>query len=159
MLCLAVTAFTAACHPVGGRLRAQWTGVDTTVGTGRVTLPLRAAWCAARGRLTLLAFTGDTGVGILVRTVRLEPGQFAVSDTTAARSPGSGIAFRIRKESGFFTLSGDSGAVAITSVVDGKVAGRFVGWFSGPARTPVVLDGSFKDVVAQPDSMRCEGVS
>jgi hypothetical protein len=142
-----------------GTLRAAWIGVDTTIGAGRVTLPVKAVWCAPRGRLTLLAFTGDTGVGILIRTVKLEPGLFAVSDTAAARSPGSGIAFRIRKEGGFFTLSGDSGAVAITSVVGGKVAGRFLGWFSGPASTPVVLDGSFRDVTALPDSVRCEGVS
>ena len=129
---------------------------DTTLGTGDLVLPLKAAWCASRGRLTLLGVSGDTGVGLLVRTVTLAPGLFPVSDTSAARSPGSSVAFRMAKEAHLFALSGDSGAVAITSVQDGRPTGRFVAWFSRPDAAPALLSGSFKGASAMPDTVRCE---
>ena len=125
------------------------------LGAGDVTLPLRATWCGSRGRLTLLAVSGDTGVGLLVRTVKFEPGLFKVWDTTAARSPGAALAFRMMRGGNLYTLSGDSGAVAITSTRDGRVTGRFVAWFSREERGPAVLTGRFK-ARAVPDSVRCE---
>ena len=143
----------------GGTLRVRWTSADTTLGTGALALPLTAAWCEARGRLTLLAVSRDTGVGILVRTVKLTPGLYAVSDTTAARSPGSSVAFRLAEAVNLFALSGDSGAVAITSVQDGRVAGRFVAWFSRPDAGPALLTGRFKEVSVVPDTARCESAA
>ena len=157
---LAFAALLAACRPAGeGALRARWTALDTALGTGSLRVPLTGTWCASRGRLTLLAFSGDTGVGILVRTVKLAPGLFPVSDTVIARSPGSTVAFRLATRSSLFTLSSDSGAVAITSMKDGELAGRFVGWFSRAEGGPVVLTGSFKGVSVIPDSVRCEAVA
>lgn len=157
---LGFAALVAACRPAGeGRLQAHWTSLDTALGAGSLKLPLKGAWCASRGRLTLLGFAGDTGVGLLVRTVKLAPGLFPVSDTLAARSPGSTIAFRLANQSNLFTLSGDSGAVAITSVTEGEVAGRFVGWFSRPGGGPVVLTGRFAGVAAVPDTVRCESTA
>jgi hypothetical protein len=153
---LAVAALAAACrHESGGTLHAQWTSVDTALGRGSLRVSVKGTWCASRGRLTLLGLSGDTGVGILVRTVKLVPGLLAVSDTATSRSPGATIAFRLADQSTLFTLSSDSGAVAITSV-DGKLAGRFVGWFSQADRGPVVLTGRFSGVTVAPDSVRCD---
>ena len=157
---LTVFALVAACRPEGeGTIRAQWTSLDTALGTGSLEAPLRGAWCASRGRLTLLGFSGDTGVGVLVRTVTLAPGRYPASDTVTARSPGSTLAFRLANRANLFTLSSDSGAVAITSVKDGEVAGRFVGWFSHADVGPVLLTGSFTGVTAVPDSVRCESIA
>jgi len=153
---LAVAALTGACRTRGeGTLRAEWTSLDSALGRGNLRLPLSGTWCGSRGRLTLLGLSGDTGVGILVRTVKLVPGLLPVSDTAASRSPGATIAFRLADQSALFTLSSDSGAVAITSV-DGELAGRFVGWFSQADRGPVVLTGRFSGVTVVPDSVRCE---
>ena len=150
----------AGCRTRGeGTLLARWTSADTTLGTGALALPVTAAWCESRGRLTLLAVSSDTGVGILVRTVKLAPGLFAVSDTTAARSPGSSVAFRLADEVNLFALSADSGAVAITSVLHGRVAGRFVAWFSRPDAGPALVTGSFKGVSVVPDTARCEFIA
>lgn len=156
--CLVVAALAAAgCRAGGaGTLRAHWASADTTLGTGDLALPLKAVWCEARGRLTLLAVSGDTGFGILVRTVKLAPGLFHVSDTTAAQSPGSSMAFRVVRNANLFALSGDSGAVAITAAQAGGVAGRFVAWFSRPDAAPALLVGSFNGASALPDSVRCE---
>lgn len=157
---VAVAVLAAACRADGeGTLRARWASIDTSLGTGTLVVPLKAAWCEARGRLTLLGLSGDTGVGILVRTVKLGPGRFDVSDTSAARFPGASIALRIAEEINLFALSGDSGAVAITSVQDKRVAGRFVAWLSRPGDAPVLLIGRFKGVSAEPDSVRCESVA
>ncbi len=146
-----------ACRPPGeGSLRARWTSTDTTLARGAVSLPLRATWCESRGRLTLLAVSGDTGVGILVRTVALAPGLFQVSDTTAARSPGAGMALRLTRPNTLYTLSADSGAVAITSVAEGRVDGRYIGWLSQPGTGPVLLTGSFAGAAAVPDPVRCD---
>ena len=145
--CLVVAALAAAgCRPGGaGTLRAHWASADTTLRHGRALAAAQAVRGAkSRGRLTLLAMSGDTGVGILVRTVKLEPGLFNVSDTTTARSPGSSMAFRLAEEANLFALSGDSGAVAITSVREGGLPGRFVAWFSRPDAGPALLTGSFK---------------
>lgn len=145
----------AACQPTG-TVRAHWTSIDTALGSGDLRLPMHATWCAARGRLTLLGFAGDTGVGLLVRTVKLEPGKFDVSDTVAARSPGAGIAFRLATRTNLFNLSGDSGGVALTSVTDTHVDGRFVGWFRRAEGGPVLLTGSFAQVQVTADTVRCE---
>ncbi len=148
---------TAGCRPDGvGTLRAHWASADTTLGQGELSLPLKVTWCKSRGRLTLLAMSGDTGVGILVRTVSLEPGLFSVSDTATARSPGSTVAFRLAEQANLFVLSSDSGAVAITSVREGSLLGRFVAWFSRPDAGPALLTGSFKTDAVLPDSVRCE---
>lgn len=152
-----VLLLTVACRPEGqGTLRARWTSTDTTLGTGTLALPLRATWCESRGRLTLLALSGDTGVGILVRTVALAPGLFQVSDTTAAPSPGAALALRMTTPNTLSSLSADSGAVAITSVAGGMVGGRFVGWLSRPGSGPVLLTGKFAGAAMEPDQVRCE---
>jgi hypothetical protein len=157
---LALAALVAACRPAGaGTLRAEWASLDTALGHGDLKVPVRGTWCASRGRLTLLGFEGDTGVGILVRTVKLAPGLFQVSDTVAARSPGATIAFRLANRQTLFTLSGDSGAVAITGAGDGELEGRFVGWFTRPGAGPVVLKGRFEGVPVMPDTVRCESIS
>ena len=84
---LLLAGIIAACLTGSeGRLQARWTALDTALGGGSLALPFQGTWCASRGRLTLLGVSGDTGVGILVRTVTLEPGLFPVSDTLAARS-------------------------------------------------------------------------
>jgi hypothetical protein len=156
----AFAALVAACRPAGdGSLLAQWTSLDTALGRGALDVPVRGTWCASRGRLTLLGFSGDTGLGILVRTVKLEPGLFRISDTISPRSPGSTIAFRLATRSSLFTLSGDSGAVAITTVGDGAVSGRFVGWFTESGGGPVVVKGNFRAVRAAADTVRCESTA
>lgn len=139
-----------------GTLRAHWSSADTTFGNGELAVPLRATWCESRGRLTLLSVSGDTGVGILIRTVKLAPGLFGVSDTAAARSPGSTLAFRLAEAANLFVLSSDSGAVAITSVRETGLTGRFVAWFSRPGAGPALLTGSFRGASALPDTVRCE---
>lgn len=151
-------ALCAACEPgENGTLHARWTSIDTTLGSGDVTLPLTATWCGARGRLTLLALQGDTGVGILVRTTALVPGRFDVYDTNnTSRSPGSAIAFRINKPAALYTMGGDSGVLAITSVREGRIGGRFVGWFSHAGTGPVLLVGNFEGAQPAPDTVRCE---
>ena len=157
---LVLGGIIAACRTGSeGTLQARWTALDTALGSGSLALPFKGTWCASRGRLTLLGVSGDTGVGILVRTVKLEPGLFPVSDTMVARSPGSAIAFRLANASNLFTLSGDSGAVALTSTADGDLAGRFVGWFSRSGGGPVVLQGRFKGVSPAPDTVRCESTA
>lgn len=148
------------CRAEGtGTLHAHWASTDTTLGSGDLALPLKAAWCASRGRLTLLGVSGDTGVGLLVRSVTLAPGLFLVSDTSVARSPGSSVAFRMAKEAHLFALSSDSGAVAITSLRDARLTGRFVAWFSRPDAGPALLSGSFTGVPAMPDTVRCESLA
>jgi hypothetical protein len=119
-------------------------------------VPVKGAWCQWRGRLTLLGVSGDTGVGIVVRTDRLAPGRFVVSDTVAARSHGSMMAFRLANQRSLFNLSSDSGGVALTSVREGRIGGRFVAWFTQSGKGPVLLTGSFAGVSAVPDSVRCE---
>ncbi len=155
---VSAAALATACRPTGreGRLRARWASLDTTLGTGTVAVPFAAAWCERRGRLTLSGVSGDTGVGILIRTVTLAPGRFDVSDTTAPRAPGAAIALRVVTGANLFALSGDSGLVAITSVQEGRVAGRFAAWLSRPDERPVLLIGDFSGAPAQPDSVRCE---
>jgi hypothetical protein len=151
---------TVGCQADGtGTLRARWASVDTTIGTGELTMPVTATWCAPRGRLTLLGVSGDTGVGILIRTVTLAPGRFDVSDTAAAPSPGAAIAVRVAQQTNLFALSGDSGAVAITSVQGGRVAGRFVAWFSRPDAEPVLLMGDFKGARVAADGRNCKFVA
>ena len=140
----------------GGTLHARWASIDTTLRNGTLSLPLKATWCQARGRLMLLAWRGDTGVGILVRTVKLGPGQFDVSDTLGKPSPGASIAMRVTVGDNLFALSSDSGALAITSVLEGRLDGRFVAWLSRPALGPVTLIGDFAAVPAEADSVRCE---
>jgi hypothetical protein len=54
-----VTAAPVACGTgKAGTVRAHWTGIDTALGSGDLRLPMRATWCASRGRLTLLGFAG-----------------------------------------------------------------------------------------------------
>jgi hypothetical protein len=159
--CLSVipaTVLVVACRTHGevGTLHAHWASLDTTLGTGTVAVPATAAWCERRGRLTLSGVSGDTGVGVLVRTVSLAPGRFTVSDTTAQPSPGAAIALRFAKGAGVFALSSDSGVAAITSVQDGRVTGRFVAWLSRPEERPVLLIGDFSGVPAAQDQVRCE---
>jgi hypothetical protein len=157
---LAFAALVAACGRGGkGTLRAEWASLDTALGHGDFEVPVSGAWCAPRGRLTLLGFEGDTGVGILVRTVKLAPDLFRVSDTVAARSPGASIAFRLATSQTLFALSGDSGAVAITRAGDGEVAGRFLGWFTRAGSGPIVVKGSFAGVPILPDTVRCESTA
>lgn len=140
----------------GGTLHARWASIDTTLRNGTLSVPLKATWCESRGRLTLLGLRGDTGVGILVRTVKLGPGRFDVADTTARPSPGASIALRVTVGDNLFTLSADSGVVALTSVGEGRLAGRFVGWLSRPAQGAVTLIGDFAAVTTEPDTVRCE---
>ena len=158
--CLAwmtVAVLAAGCRTNGdGALHARWASIDTTLHHGTLSLPVRGTWCEARGRLTLLGLRGDTGVGILVRTVKLGPGRFAVADTTARPSPGASIALRVTVGDNLFALSADSGAVALTSVGEGRVGGRFVAWLSRPSLGLVTLIGDFAAVPVEPDSVRCE---
>ena len=161
VICGVLAVLSAAgCQEDGaGMLRARWASVDTVTGSGALTVPVTAAWCAPRARLALLGVSGDMGVGILIRTVTLAPGKFDISDTTAARSPGAVMAVRLAKETSLFALSSDSGAVAITSVRGGEVAGRFVAWFARPGAGPVLLVGDFKGVRAVADGGNCESVA
>ena len=154
-------AVAALARPAGPGVREhcarEWTSLDTALGRGSLKVPLKGTWCATRGRLTLLGFLGRYRGG--------HPGAHGEAGARPAhrhptprrpRSPGSTIAFRLANQSNLFTLSSDSGAVAITSVEDGELAGRFVGWFSRAGRGPVVLTGRFSGVTAAPDSVRCE---
>ena len=154
---MAVAVLAGGCRTNGeGTLDARWASIDSSLGHGTLSVPLRAAWCERLGRLTLLGTRGDTGVGILVRTVTLSPAKANVSDTAAKRSPGASVALRVTAGENLFALSSDSGVVAITSERDNRIAGRFVAWLSRPASGPVLLVGTFAGVSVEPDSVRCE---
>ena len=140
-----------------GTMQARWTSLDTTLGSAKVRLPVTATWCPARGRFVLLAVSGDTGIGMFLRTIQLTPGRYDVRDTSRSDTPAATLALRLARGSTMFALSGDSGAVAITSTAGDRVSGRFVGWFTqAERRQPVVLVGSFSGVRPMPDSVRCE---
>lgn len=141
----------------GGTLQARWTSIDTTLGSAKLRLPVHATWCQARARLQLLAVSGDTGIGLMLRTFRLAPGRYDVRDTSRADVPGATLALRVARGSTMFALSGDSGVVAVTSAANERLTGRFVGWFTPAGTTQrVLLSGSFADVRVVPDSVRCE---
>jgi hypothetical protein len=145
-----------ACRPSeGARLIAQWQSPDTTIRTGRITLPLTATWCPVRARLMLLGVSNDSGVGILVRTVSLVPGKYPVQDTTRSTVPAAVIGFRIANEQNFAALTADSGLVAITAVDGARLTGRFMAWLRA-GNGPVLLHGEFGPVTAVPDTVRCE---
>jgi hypothetical protein len=157
MAWVAFAVLAGGCRTNGkGTLHARWASIDTTLRTGTLSLPVTATWCESRGRLTLLGVRGDTGIGILVRTVKLGPGRFVVADTTARPSPGAAIALRVTVGDNLFTLSADSGAVALTSMGEGRLDGRFVAWLSKPAQGAVTLIGDFAAVPTEPDSAPCE---
>ena len=159
MAWMAVAVLAGGCQTDGnGTLHARWASIDTTLRNGTLSLPVRATWCESRGRLMLLALRGDTGVGILVRTVRLGPGRFDVADTAARPSPGASIALRVTVGDNLFALSADSGVAALTSV-GGQLDGRFVAWLSRPALSPVTLVGDFAAVPVETDSVRCEALA
>ncbi len=141
--------------PEGARLTAQWQSPDTTIRTGRITLPITATWCPVRARLMLLGMSNDSGIGILVRTVKLTPGKYRVEDTTRSTVPAAVIGFRVASEQNFAALTADSGLVAITAIDGTRFVGRFVAWLRA-ANGPVLLRGEFGPVTAVPDTVRCE---
>jgi hypothetical protein len=157
MAWVAVAVLAGGCQTNGnGTLHARWASIDTTLRNGTFSLPVTATWCESRGRLMLLGLRGDTGVGILVRAVKLGPGRFDVADTAARPSPGASIALRVTMGDNLFALSADSGVVALTSVGGGQLDGRFVAWLSRPVLSPVTLVGDFAAVSVEADSVRCE---
>lgn len=158
---LGLVAVLAGCgNQSGGTLQARWTSLDTTLGSAKVRLPVAATWCPARGRLVLLAVAGDTGIGMFVRTLKLAPGLYPVQDTSRSGIPGATLALRVARASTMFALSGDSGAVAITSAAGGQLSGRFVGWFTQVGKPqPILLVGNFAGVAPAPDTVRCESTT
>lgn len=77
----------------GGTVRVNWTSSDTTIEPGHWTGRGEALWCASEKRLVLLALARDTGVGLILRADRLEPGSFPIEGASGA-PPNASLALR-----------------------------------------------------------------
>ncbi|HEX5634119.1 MAG TPA: hypothetical protein VFX50_12860, partial [Gemmatimonadales bacterium] len=96
-LALGIVA-AAACRRDGasargaGAVTVRWTVADTTVGSGSWSGPAEAGWCDSTGQLAVLAFRGDTGVALLVRSPAAEPGSYPLLVTPDSATPKSAVA-------------------------------------------------------------------
>lgn len=127
-----------------GRLSASWIGADT----GKLSGPVRAAWCEQERRLELTAIQGDAGLGLVLYPVNdLRPASYAAvlpgSDsmarpavTGAARWFTEKVIAAYQSDSGTLELRGTSTALGASfefhmRSLNGEDTVRLTGRFSG----------------------------
>lgn len=164
LLAAALAAALAACGrasaPEGGRVTATWRSDDTTrTDVEGWTSAASARWCERDGRLALLAVSGDTGIGVAVRTTALAPGRFAVADS-AGGLPAAKLALRLLGDVSVEGFAARDGEVTLTEA-GRTVSGRFGGTLRLAGATEegaaLRLDGAFERVPVVAGDSACGG--
>ena len=157
-MCVAAAVLIAACarDERAGRLTAEWSSTDTTIGTGQIAASANASWCRSTGQLKLLAMGTDSGVAVLYRSDAVRGGEYPIVDTTTSRAPSALVAVRFVQGIKVLALSSDSGTLTLDPGDGSRVTGRFNAWFreSGTA-SPVEVRGQFSGIPVVPDSSAC----
>jgi hypothetical protein len=152
----------AACRDAPGRssapgqLEVQWDGSSE----GRLSGTATASWCDTQRVLAIQTVRGDTGIALAIYPQKaLTPGPYPVVDPARAESvpPAAAVAARWPTKSVIQGFQGDSGRVVLRR----SEAGRLSGEVGARARSVVdtqriVLTGSFRDLMVQPDSVGCQ---
>jgi hypothetical protein len=139
-----------------GQLEVQWEGSSKGQLSGLAT----ASWCDVQRVLAIRTVRGDTGIALALYPEKaLTPGAYSVVEPARAESvpPAAAVAARWPTKSVIQGFRGDSGQV----ILQRSSAGRFSGQVSARARSVVdtqriVVTGTFRDVLVQPDSLGCE---
>lgn len=170
-LCLALLALACRSHArpdsqgLAGKLSASWAGADT----GKLSAPVRAAWCDDQRRLELTAVQGDAGIGLLIYPVnQLRPGNYraVVPGTDSLTRPAVSAAGRWFTEKLIAAYQSDSGDLELTGTpqslgatfdihmrsVDGQDTVRLTGRFSGVRPGACAADSLADSVSAPADS-------
>lgn len=139
-----------------GRLTAEWSSPDTTIGSGRMAQAATATWCQPVGQLVLLAAGTDSGVAIRYRSDAVRAGEYPVVDTSASRAPSAIVSVRFVQGIKVLALSSDSGTLVLNPGAGERVSGSFQAWFreAGTA-SPVELHGQLTGIRIQSDSAAC----
>jgi hypothetical protein len=139
-----------------GHLEVQWEGSSKGQLSGLAT----ASWCELRRVLAIRTVRGDTGIALALYPEKaLTPGAYKVVAPARAESipPAAAVAVRWPTKSVIQGFQGDSGRVILQRTSSGRVSGRV----SSRARSVVdtqriVMMGTFRDLLVQPDSLGCE---
>lgn len=139
-----------------GHLEVQWEGSSK----GQLSGPATASWCDLQRVLAIRTVRGDTGVALALYPGKaLTPGAYSVVAPARAESvpPAAAVAARWPTKNVIQGFQGDSGRV----ILQRSSLGRFSGRLSARARSVVdtqriVVTGTFRDLLVQPDSLGCE---
>jgi hypothetical protein len=155
---VAIAVMVGACarKEHAGRLTAEWSSADTTIGTGQMAVGASASWCETTGRLTVLGVGTDSGVAVLYRSDAVRGGEYPIVDTTMSRAPSAVVAVRFVQGIKVLALSSDSGTLVLEPRSGQDVSGQFSAWFreAGTA-SAVEVRGQFSNVRILPDSGTC----
>jgi hypothetical protein len=147
----------AACGPLGrrGTLTARWiAGPDTA----SLTVPASASWCAGPGRLDIRAFSGDTGLGLVVYPTDSTAlaGDFPVLEPGAQIQvrPSAGVALRWMGKVDIEGRWGNSGSVRVSGELGRALSGGGNVWLISNLGPDSVtsLEFSFRGLHAKTDT-------
>jgi hypothetical protein len=109
----ACTGRAGRARPQAGTISVEWTGKLR----GTFTAPATARWCAADTLLEVIAFHGDTAVGLsLVARDSVDVGLYPVIDSRGfiPGRPQAGVALRVLGEVNLQGFDGTGGQVNVT---------------------------------------------
>jgi hypothetical protein len=110
--------------------------------------------------LAIRIVRGDTGIALAVHPEKeLTPGAYNVVIPAKAESlpPAAAVAARWPTKSVIQGFQGDSGRVILQRSSSGRFSGRLSAWARSVVDTQrIVMRGTFRDLLVQPDSLGCE---
>ena len=142
----AVAGLLAGCQ--GPRVEMEWTGADT----GAAVLPATATRCGA-GPVELTAFSGDTGVGIVIHgATPLATGRYPLTGPNEAASspPAAALAARWPDSTDLHAFRTAEGALELTATdkLRGTFTGRAERWGGGAGE--ITISGAIVGVRVGP---------
>ncbi len=139
-----------------GHLEVQWKGSSKGQLSGLAT----ATWCELRRVLAIQTVRGDTGIALALYPEKaLTPGTYGVVAPARAESipPAAAVAARWPTKSVIQGFRGDSGQVVLQRTSSGRFSGRVGARARSVVDTQrIVMTGTFRDLLVQPDSLGCE---
>ena len=139
-----------------GQMSIQWSGS----GDGNVTAPATATWCEVQRLLEIRSIRGDTGIALAVYpTTRPTGGSYRIVEPAKAESmpPAAGVAVRWLTRNAVQGFRGDSGQLELERSSTGQLSGRVHARARSVVDTQrIVVTGTFRDLLVQPDSLGCE---
>jgi hypothetical protein len=139
-----------------GHLEVQWEGSSKGQLSGLAT----ASWCEVRRVLAIRTVRGDTGIALALYPEKAPtPGTYSVVAPARAESitPAAAVAARWPTKSVIQGFQGDSGQIIVQRSSSGRLSGRVGARARSVVDTQrIVMTGTFRNLLAQPDSLGCE---
>ncbi len=134
----------------------KWNGSSE----GRLSGTAVASWCEIHRVLAIRTVRGDTGVALAIYPQKaLVPGPYRVVEPARAESvpPAAAVAARWPTKSVIQGFQGDSGRVLLQRSGSGRLSGEVWARARSVVDTQrIVLTGSFRELMVQPDSLGCQ---